>query len=184
VSARWDHVFASTDEIRHRLDVVERRLDTMQTILIVREPTSVSAGDAYDGLRKQVVSAVSERIAHLSQLVQIDAALAQGPGDPALSGLVDGWLEQAALRRVSDTSAADFDILFELVEDLGGDVEVLTPAYVDETTGRVIRQGRARRTGAATAARRTPSVEAPALDEPVPTISEPAAAAPLDGSDD
>lgn len=145
---RWRQLQATLDRIDQHLDQLERRAEKMETILLVREPATPVAADAYEGLRKQVVSAVTARLAHLAQLVQLDAALAHGADRDHIARTVNGWLEQAALARVTDTTRSDQDLLFELVEDLGGPVEVLEPAYVDLVTGRVIRPGQARRTGA------------------------------------
>jgi hypothetical protein len=136
---------AVLDNIRESLDQLDRRVDKMETILIIREPSSVAAGDAYEGLRKQVMAALSERLAHLSQLVQLHAAVAGGADARVLSQLVDAWFEQAALLRVDDPGHPQAHALFEVVEDKGGAPEVLDPAYVDSVTGRVIRPGRIRR---------------------------------------
>lgn len=142
---RWRQLQATLDSVSQHLDQLERRAEKMETILMVREPSSAAAADAYEGLRKQVVTAVTERLSHLAQLVQLDAALAHGADAEYLTKVVSGWLEQASLARVADPAHPDQDLLFELVEDLGGPVEVLEPAYVDAVTRRVIRQGRARR---------------------------------------
>jgi hypothetical protein len=140
--ARLEKILGGLDE---RLDQLERHHDHVKTILMVQSPRSEVAADAYDGLRKQVVSAVSERLGHLTQLVQFDAALAQGAAPDVLAKLIDGWLEQAALVRVSDVTCADAETLFEMVEDRGGELVLLSPAYVEIVSNRVIRQGRVRR---------------------------------------
>jgi len=149
--------------MRKSLDLLERRADTMQTILMIREPTSVTAGEAYEGLRKQVVNAVSERLSHLSQLVQLDAALAHGADGKVLAQLVDGWFEQAGLQRVDDFDHPNRDVLFELVENGDGPIDIIDPAYVDGVSGRLIRQGRARRI--ALPAPALPAQDLPALAE-------------------
>jgi hypothetical protein len=59
--------------------------------------------------------------------------------------MIDNWFEQASLLRVDNPAHEDFDRLFEFVEDRGGTVEVLRPAYVDALNGRLVRPGRARR---------------------------------------
>jgi hypothetical protein len=142
---RWARLERTLDEIGGRLDLLERHHDHVKTILMVQNPGSQVAADAYDGLRKQVVSAMSERLAHLTQLVQIDAALAQRAAPDVLAKLVDGWVEQAHLVKVTDPGHPDTDLIFEVVEDGGGETVVVAPAYLDGTSGRVIRQGRVRR---------------------------------------
>ena len=132
-------------DVLKTLDQLDRRLEKMETILLVREPGSVAAAEAYEGLRRQVVNAVSERLLHLSQLVQFDVALRQGATADEMVRLLDGWLEQASLRRVVDPHHAEHELLYDLVSDAGGPLEILAPAYVDSVNGRVIRTGRARR---------------------------------------
>lgn len=132
-------------ETRDLARQIERRLDKMETVLIIREPSSQVAADAYDGLRKQVVSALQERQAHVTQLVQFAAALENGADAQTLKSMVDGWLESSNVIVTTDTTTADADLLFQVIENLGGDIELVAPAYVDGSTSRVIRQGRIRR---------------------------------------
>ncbi|MFJ3305049.1 hypothetical protein ACIPSA_18380 [Streptomyces sp. NPDC086549] len=136
------------DRLTEMIDLVrdvDRRLDKLEVIALVREPAAATSADAYDGLRKQVVASATARWAHLAQLAQLDAALAQGAGQEVIRTLAQGWITQAALERVRDGEHPEADLLFELVEDHGGPLEVLEPAYVDGLTGRLVRQGRARR---------------------------------------
>ena len=149
MTKRWRQLQETLDQLSSRLDQLERHTDNMQTILMLREPSSTVAADAYEGLRKQVVTAVADRMAHLSQLVQLDAALTHGADSNSLARVVGGWVEQASLARITDPGAANSDMLFALVEDLGGPPELMEPAYVDTITGRVIRQGKIRRVGLA-----------------------------------
>jgi len=132
------------EDLADAFEKMDRRAERMETILMVREPGSTAAADAYDGLRKQVVSAITERLAHLSQLVQFDAAIRNGAGADVLGKMVAGWCESAGLMIVNsaDSAPADVDILFELVEDRGGPLEVIEPAYVDTASSRIIRHGR------------------------------------------
>jgi hypothetical protein len=138
-----DEAIRQTRELTQQ---IERRLDKMETVLIIREPSSTVAADAYDGLRKQVVTALSERQAHVTQLVQFASAIEAGAELSTLTAMVRGWLESANVLTMADCRTTDADVLFQVVEDLGGPVEVLSPAYIDSTSGRVIRQGRIRRT--------------------------------------
>lgn len=144
---RWVHLQETMDKACALLDQLERRTEKMETILMVREPSSSAAAEAYEGLRKQIVTAVTERLAHLSQLVQLDAALAAGADVEYLARLVNGWVEQTTLAKIADPDHPSQGMLFEMVEDRGGAMEILEPAYVDTSSGRVMRQGRARRAG-------------------------------------
>lgn len=142
---RWRELREVVDRIAGQLDQLDRRAEKMEVVLMVREPAAGVAAEAYDGLRKQVVAAMTERMAHLQQLVQLDAALTAGTSADVVVKLVRGFADQASLSRVSDAEHPDRNMLFELVEDLGGRAEVLEPAYVDTITGRVIRRGTMRR---------------------------------------
>jgi hypothetical protein len=144
---RWRELLGAVGRMSAQLDHLDRRAEKMEVILMVREPSTAVAAEAYDGLRKQVVTAVTERMAHLAQLVQLDTALTAGADAESVGKLVRGFLEQASLDRVTDPDQPERDLLFEMLEDLGGQHEVLEPAYVDAITGRVIRRGTMRRAG-------------------------------------
>lgn len=150
---QWRELWKVIDRISGQLDQLDRRTEKMETILMVREPASGAAAEAYDGLRKQIVAAVGERTAHLKQLAQLDAALTAGASADVVAKLVRDFADQAALERVKDAEHPERDLLFETVEDLGGRYEVLEAAYVDAKTGRVIRRGSVRATAEAAADR-------------------------------
>jgi len=133
------------EEMRSLVERLDRRVERVELILTAKDPAAGAAADAYDGLRKQVVSAVTARLAHLAQLAQLDAALNHGAEAETLRRMVEAWMEQAAMQRVADPLHPQADILFELVEDRGGSSVVLEPAYRDGITGRVVRQGRVAR---------------------------------------
>jgi hypothetical protein len=145
VFRRWTELQSTLGQLVRAHDQLDRRTEKMETILMIREPSSTAAADAYEGLRKQVVGAVSERLSHLSQLVQMDHAIALGADHEVLAKMVASWCEQASLERITDVNHPQADTLFELVDDAGGELMLLEPAYADRLTGRLIRQGRARR---------------------------------------
>lgn len=125
------------------LDKVDRSVERIEIVTVVREPNSAVAADAYNGLRKQVIAAVGERNSHLHQLAQFDSALRAGATAEELDTLVREWLAQASVELVDDPAMKD---AFEFVgADGGTEVKVVKPAYVDALTGRVIRQGIAER---------------------------------------
>jgi hypothetical protein len=157
---------ANLYEIERALDQIDRRAEKLETILLVRDPGSSAAAEAYDGLRKQLVSAVSDHLARLSQLVQIDRALRLGADVTVIQSMVEGWFESAGLVRASGNDETQADLLYELVEDLGGALEILEAAYVESATGRVIRQGRARRIAPGFTETELPEPVAPDLESP------------------
>jgi hypothetical protein len=136
-------------DVRDRLTQLEHDADLIKTVLIVKEPTSSLAADAYDGLRKQVIVAAGERRAHLSQLAQMDAALARGGSVEDARRLVRDWMQQAGVVAVAQapdgTPVSDlFEVLTSNGVADGQSVEVVEPAYLDGATGAVLRLGRAR----------------------------------------
>lgn len=141
---RTKELQARLDDMRQLLGQLERHSDRMSTVLMVREPATSDAADAYEGLRKQVVNAFTERRSHLSQLVQLDDALSRGADPRTLAAMAGSWLEQASLRRVRDFSDPRGRELFEVLGEPGDHMEVVAPAYVDELTGRPVRLGRIR----------------------------------------
>lgn len=124
------------------VDKVDRSVERIEVVTMVREPSTALGVDAYDGLRKQVVAAASERNAHLHQLAQFDACLQNGASKEQLAALVREWMGQSALLSVYDIGMAE---LFEVVGGEGDDLAVMQPAYVDGVTGRPVRMGRAER---------------------------------------
>lgn len=143
-------MFGSNDLLRELLERVkglEHEADMMRTILIVKEPGSLQASQAFEGLRKQVLAGAAERRSHLAQLVAMSVAVSRATSVDDLIPQVREWLEQAGVGTVSalpeGVAARD---LFEDVDGHGltGGLEVLEPAYVDLSTGALLRLGRAR----------------------------------------
>lgn len=129
------------------LDKVDRSVERIELVTVVREPKSGLAVDAYDGLRKQVIAASGERAAHLHQLAQFDAGLRAATSAEELAALVREWMAQACLAVVTDPAVEG---AFEVVGDGHGDeYRVLRPAYVDTVSGRVVRGGVVERVEAA-----------------------------------
>lgn len=128
--------------IANRLDAIERNVDRIELATLVREPGNATSVDAYSGLRKQVIAATSERMAHLAQLSQVDVAVRDGVVAEQLVPLVDEWLRQSDVERSEDVGRSE---LFQIVAGEGPVLVLIQPAYVDRVTGRIVRQGLARR---------------------------------------
>lgn len=146
---RNKQVAQALEEISRRLAELEHAAELMRTVLIVKEPQTVHAANAYDGLRKQVVAAMTERRAHLGQLASMAVAVERAADVADLRPQVQEWLRHAGvvpLRSVPSGQRAQ-----DLFEDVDGGtlegvafLEVLEPAYVDTQAGLVLRLGRAR----------------------------------------
>lgn len=133
-------------ELQERIKGLEHKAELIQTVLIVKEPTSIPAANAYDGLRKQIVAAAAERRSHLAQLVAMAVTVSRATSIDDIRPQVSEWMEQAGVVAVGQLPpgipAGD---LFEDVSGvgLGGEIEILEPAYVDAQTNAIIRLGRA-----------------------------------------
>lgn len=138
-STKLDRLSTRVDTIEQLLDRLDRSLEKIELVTIVREPNTGMSAEAYDGLRKQVIAAVNERMAHLQQLAQFDAAIQSGASGDELDALVREWRGQSQLDVIEDIELTD---AFELVgpESAVGR-QLVRPAYVDGVTGRVVRAG-------------------------------------------
>lgn len=140
---------AVLQEVSDRLLRLEHQAELIKTVLIVREPETVHAANAFEGLRKQVVAAAAERRSHLNQLVSMAVAAARATSVGDLEAQVAEWLNQAGVRELHDVpDGARPQDVFENLEgaSLEGatSFEVVEPAYVDERTGMLLRLGRVR----------------------------------------
>ncbi len=129
-------------EMEQMLDRISRSIEKIEVATIVREPSSGVAVDAYDGLRRQVVAAAGERMAHLFQLALFAEAVATNRPVEDLSRLVEEWLVQAGVERVSDPRD---DKYFDILGGTGSQLRVLRVGYRDQVTGRPIVMGQAER---------------------------------------
>lgn len=128
--------------IEEAVDRIGRSIERIEVATIVREPSSALAVDAYDGLRRQLAAAATERTAHLHQLAVFARAVEEGLA-PRLVEVVDEWLAQARLVRGHD--AAD-ERCYTVLGGEGPVLRILRHALVDEVTGRVILTGEVERT--------------------------------------
>jgi hypothetical protein len=136
-------------EVSDRLRQLEHDADLIKTVLVVKEPETVHAANAYEGLRKQVIAATGERRTHLAQLAAMAVAVARAASVDDLRPQVRDWLQQAGV--VEIRTLPEGALPQDLFEDLDGGslegvtaLEVWEPAYVDGNTGALLRLGRAR----------------------------------------
>jgi hypothetical protein len=136
-------------ELERAVDGISRSVDKIEVATIVREPSSGVAVDAYDGLRRQIVAAAGERMAHLHQLARFAEAVRVERPTAELASLVDEWLVQAGLERVTDPHEQNY---YDVLGGTGAALRVLRPAYRDGVTGRPVVMGQAERVDPAEAA--------------------------------
>lgn len=130
--------------LQEDVEVIREQVSAINSALIVREPGTARSVDAYDGLRRQVAQASSDRRTHLVELVRLTEAIEGGLPTDKLGELVASWTEQAGLVRVTDGSHRE---LFEVLggEDSDAELEVLNPAWVAGEPPMLVRPGLARR---------------------------------------
>jgi hypothetical protein len=155
-AARLDDVAQALKEVQHQTDLIKH-------VLIVKEPGSQLAADAFEGLRRQIVAGAAERRSHLVQVVAMAVAVGRATAVADLEPMVGEWMAQSGITAVASSTPDQFHLLFD---DLDGGtldgaeaIDVVEPAYVDTVTGAVIRTGRARRAARRPAAA---AAEAPA----------------------
>jgi hypothetical protein len=164
---RLEALEARLKTIEQLVDKIDRSLERIEIITVVREPNTALAADAYNGLRKQVIAAVGERTSHLHQLAKFDGALRTDADLDGLRSLVREWMSQASLEVVEDPSVDAFE---RVGPEDAASTRVLRPAYVDAITGRVVQGGLVERVAEASSP--TPDQAPPEADEEAPTGGE------------
>lgn len=140
-SKRLDRIEALQQRIYDLQDQMHERLSEINIALIVREPGTARAAEAYEGLRKSVATAARERRQHLAQLVEFVDAIDRGATMETLRQRCEQWCVEAGLERRSDKVPEWFSV----VEGEGPVLEVVEPAWIDATSGQLVKQGTARR---------------------------------------
>lgn len=175
-SKRLDRIEALQEQIHALQEKMHERIRDIDVALIVREPGTARAAEAYEGLRRSVATAARERRQHLAQLVEIADAIERGASIDTLRQRCEQWCLEAGLERRSDVVPEWFSV----VEGEGPVLEVIAPAWVDSASGQLVKQGTARRVpgeiGKAPAAASTPARAADAPSAPS-APSEPGLAA-------
>jgi len=136
------------ESIDERLRELEHKADVMEKVLLIKEPGTPIAAEAFEGLRKQVVNAATARRHHLVQLATIAVAVRRATSVDDIEPQVREWMQQADVLEVFNLPpGARPQDLFEHVDggDLAGadEIECVEPAYIDAKTGVVLRLGRA-----------------------------------------
>lgn len=125
-------------KLRQDVSEIKQLVSSINSALIVREPGTALAAEAYEGLRRQVAQATAERRAHLTQLVRILEALDSGVSAESLQSLVEQWADQAGLRRWHEPDPAEY---FDIIGNGDGSLEVLQPAWVGGEPAALIKPG-------------------------------------------
>jgi hypothetical protein len=167
-SKRLDRIEALQEQIYELQERMHERIRDIDVALIVREPGTARAAEAYEGLRKSVATAARERRQHLAQLVEIADAIERGASLDTLRQRCEQWCMEAGLERRSDVVPEWFSV----VEGEGPVLEVIAPAWVDSASGQLVKQGTARRGPG-----EVEHAAAPASPAPAPAVAAAGAAA-------
>jgi hypothetical protein len=136
-------------ELLERVKGLEHEAELVRTILIVKEPNTVHAAEAFEGLRRQVIASATERRSHLVQLASMATALSRATSLDDLKPQLNEWMEQAGIDVLG--TIPDGAVAGDYFDDIGGTglegtIEIVEPAYIDSKTAQPLRRGRARRT--------------------------------------
>lgn len=130
---------------RTRLINIERLLQRLDAAVVVRDPGSTHAAEAYEGLRKQIMQSGKSHRIHTAHLLSLADSLERGADMELIRDRVSDFMAELGLKRIYDTGDSE---LFEIIEGEGSGLECIEPAIVEQLAdGRrsVVRQGNARR---------------------------------------
>lgn len=119
----------------------DHRLDLLELYLTVREPGTVKSADAYDGLRKLLVSANKGTQVHLAHLATLHRTANTADSLDPVRSKIDELMSQMGLIQISDPSQED---LYQVTGGKGETLVVDVPAYVslmDDGSSRLVQQG-------------------------------------------
>jgi len=134
-------------DLQERLQGLEHQAELMKTVLIVKEPSTIQASQAFDGLRKKVIAGAAERRSHLTQIVAMAVAVSRATSVSDLVPQVQEWMDQAGIMPIRHVPVgSDASHVFEDIggKGLDGALEIVEPAYFDTQTGTILRLGRAK----------------------------------------
>lgn len=119
-------------------DALLRRIDAA---LVVRDPGSARSADAFEGLRRAVIQASTQRRAHISHLLTVLDAVNNGATTEMLEMRITDLLSELGVFAVRDPAQQD---LFNPTDGEVSDPEVVEPAWIQmvgEDTSHLIRKG-------------------------------------------
>lgn len=130
---------------REQLDRIEVLLQRLDSAVVVRDPGSARAAEAFDGLRKSVIQASKSHRVHVAHLVALDESIRSGGTLDLVRLRVAEYLRELGVERLETPEVSE---AFDIVGDSDGDLEVLEAAIIERfDDGRisVLKVGKARR---------------------------------------
>lgn len=131
---------------REQLDRMEVLLQRLDSAVVVRDPGSARAAEAFDGLRKSVIQASKSHRVHVAHLIALDESIRSGGTLDLVRLRVAEYLRELGIQRLETAEHLE---AFDVVGDSDGDVEVLEAAiveHVDDGRISVLKVGKAKRT--------------------------------------
>ena len=163
------------EQIAKDMRQTAKDLSALSAALVVREPATATAAQAYDGLRKAVMAGAQARRELLVDLVELTELLDHDVEIEDIRSFVEELRLRAHLAQDGDVAARPAH--FTVLDGVGDTVRVNKVAWVDEQTGALIKRGLAERvasqgralpigeTEVAEAASVDPQPDAPAAQE-------------------
>lgn len=151
---------------KRQLERIESLLVRLDAAIVVREPGSARAAEAYDGLRKQVNQASKNRRAHVAHLLALSDSIRRGADPELVSKRVEEFLLELGVGRTDSMENTEW---FEVEGGEGDGLEVIEPAVIETTddgTRTVVRLGRARRSRTVGTTSTAPNVPPGGADAP------------------
>lgn len=131
---------------REQIDRIEFLLQRLDSAVVVRDPGSARAAEAFDGLRKSVIQASKSHRVHVAHLIALDESIRSGGTIDLVRFRVAEYLRELGIERLEK---AEIPEAFDITGDKDGEIEVLEAAIVERADdGRisVLRVGKANRT--------------------------------------
>lgn len=131
---------------REQLDRMEVLLQRLDSAVVVRDPGSARAAEAFDGLRKSVIQASKSHRVHVAHLIALDETIRSGGTLDLVRLRVAEYLRELGIERLETPEHLE---AFDVVGDSDGDIEVLEAAiieHVDDGRISILKVGKAKRT--------------------------------------
>ena len=122
--------------LRRKLSEMQSALTKIETALVVRDPGNALSANAYDGLRKSIVSSSKNRRVHVSHLLSLKESLERGAQIELIEDRVNDFLSELGITYSTNLAIADH---FEVIGGDGDLLECVSPAVLDtDADGTVI----------------------------------------------
>ena len=130
---------------REMLTDIKSLLIRLDAAVVVRDPGSARAAEAFDGLRKQLAQSSKSRRLHQAHLLSLQDSLDRGASIELIRDRITDFMMELGIGKLTDTNDPSF---FDVFEGEGLGLECVEPAYVEVLENGqtvLVRLGKARR---------------------------------------